>query len=291
VTTWTKDPRSWPPVDDRPRQHWLIERRLREELLASSPAERERVTREVYNKLFDEVPWHDANVAHHDTTDAYEEHWFQLYGPLTRPDDVLLDIGCGRGSLVRRFAGAVAEAIGLDASDAMVAIAGQSKPDNARFIVGNLLTPPLPPQSVDFVVSRQLMEHLHPDDVPGHLRAVHEILRPGGRFLIETPSRITGPWDISRGITEIASGFHLREYTNAEMGRMLRDAGFRRVRGPAVPARALARLGRRTRRRAYVPVQVKAGLERALRTAPPKVRPKLAGPMLVRDVTLVAERD
>ena len=269
---------------------WLIERRLRDELLASSPAERERVTREVYNKLFDEVPWHDANVAHHDATDAYEEHWFQLYGPLTRPDDVLLDIGCGRGSLVRRFAGAVAEAIGLDASDAMVAIAGQSKPDNARFIVGNLLTPPLPPQSVDFVVSRQLMEHLHPDDVPRHLRAVYEILRPGGRFLIETPSRITGPWDISRGFTEIASGFHLREYTNAEMGTMLRDAGFRRVRGPAVPARSALHPRPPDPSPGLRPGPDQGGPGEGALHCAPKVRPKLAGPMLVRDVTLVAER-
>ncbi|SEP21069.1 class I SAM-dependent methyltransferase [Trujillonella endophytica] len=290
MTTWTQDPRSWPPAADRARHHWMVEHRLRQELLASNAAERERVTREVYNELFREVPWHDANVADAGTTEAYEEHWLRLYGPLTRPTDVLLDIGCGRGSLVRHFARVVAEAVGLDASDAMVAIAEQSQPGNVRFVVGNLLNPPLPPCSVDFVVSRQLMEHLHPDDVPGHLRAVHEILRPGGRFLIETPSRITGPWDISRGFTDVASGFHLREYTNSEMGAMLRSAGFRRVRGPAVPARVLALLGRRIRRRAYVPVQVKGVLERALRMAPPNLRPRLAGPLLVRDVTLVAER-
>lgn len=289
MPSWSNDPSSWPPVAERPRQHWLVEQRLREELLASSPVDRERITRDVYNRLFDEVPWHDANATDSNIEDAYEEHWFQLYGPLTRPDDVLLDIGCGRGGLVNRFARAVSQAIGLDASDAMIAIAEKSKPANVRFIVGNLLTPPVPPKSVDFVVSRQLMEHLHPADVPEHLRAVFETLRPGGRFLIETPSRLTGPWDISRGFTDIASGFHLREYTNREMGAMLRDAGFRRVRGPAVPARVLARLGSGNRR-AYMPVQVKSGIEAVLRIAPMKIRPKLAGPLLVRDVTLVAER-
>ncbi len=290
MPSWSSDPSSWPPVAERARQHWLVEQRLREKLLASSPADRERITRDVYNRLFDEVPWHDANVADTGTVDAYEEHWFQLYGPLTRPDDVLLDIGCGRGGLVNRFARAVSQAIGLDASDAMIEIAEKSKPTNVRFIVGNLLTPPVPPRSVDFVVSRQLMEHLHPDDVPEHLRAVFEILRPGGRFLIETPSRITGPWDISRGFTDTASGFHLREYTNGEMGAMLRSAGFRRVRGPAVPARVLARLSTGSRRSADMPVRVKSGIESVLRTAPVTVRPKLAGPLLVRDVTLVAER-
>ena len=289
MQSWSRDPNSWPPVAERARHHWLVEQQLREELLASSPTDREQITRDVYNRLFDEVPWHDANIADSTTEKAYEEHWFRLYGPLTRLDDVLLDIGCGRGGLVKRFAAAVSQAIGLDASDAMIAIAEESKPANGRFIVGNLLAPPVPPSSVDFVVSRQLLEHLHPDDVPGHLRAVFEILRPGGRFLIETPSRITGPWDISRGFTDTASGFHLHEYTNGELGAMLLDAGFHRVRGPAVPARVLARLGPHNRH-AYMPVQVKSGLEVVLRAVPASVRPKLAGPLLVRDVTLVAER-
>lgn len=288
MPSWTKDPNSWPPVAERARHHWLVEQELREELLASSPVDREHVTRDVYNQLFEKVPWHSANVDD-SAADAYEEHWFQLYGPLTRRADVMLDIGCGRGGVVNRFARAVSEAIGLDASDAMIEIAERSKPANARFIVGNLLRPPLPPKSVDFVVSRQLMEHLHPDDVAAHLRAVFEILQPGGRFLIETPSVLTGPWDISRGFTTIASGFHLREYTNAEMGGMLREAGFHKVRGPAVPARVLARMGA-ANRHAYVPVGVKSLLESLLRRTPAGVRPRLAGPLLVRDVTLVAER-
>ena len=33
-----------------------------------------------------------------------EDYWFTLYGPLTRPDDTLIDLGCGDGHLVRRFA-------------------------------------------------------------------------------------------------------------------------------------------------------------------------------------------
>lgn len=126
--SWTKDPASWPSPEDRPRHHWLIEKRLAEALLTSSPEEREAVTRDVYNRLFDEVPWHDANVAAAQVQDAYEERWFQCYGPLTRPDDVLLDIGCGRGGLVKRFAPSVSEAIGLDASDAMVDIAERGGP-------------------------------------------------------------------------------------------------------------------------------------------------------------------
>lgn len=286
---WTDDPATWPVVADRPRAHWELERELREELMASTPANREEVTKRVYDRLFDEIPWHDAEERDPAEEQAYERHWLRLYGPLTRPSDVLLDVGCGRGGLVREFAQSVAEAIGIDASDAMVEIANQGKPANARYLVGNVVTPPLPPASVDFVVSRQVMEHLHPDDVPGHLRAIFAILRPGGRFLIETPSRITGPWDVSRGFSDVASGFHLREYTNAEMGEMLLAAGFRRVRGPGVPARVLERLGPRNRL-VYVPVRVKSVLERVLTLVPSSLREKVAGALTVRDVTLVAEK-
>ncbi|MFF2107820.1 class I SAM-dependent methyltransferase [Rhodococcus koreensis] len=279
----------WPPHEDRDRVHWNIERALREELLASTRDTREVVTRDVYNRLFKEVPWHKAHVTDTASEDAYEEGWFQQYGALTRPTDTLVDAGCGRGGLIRRFAPAVSDCIGIDASDAMVKLAEQKRPANARFILGSVLNPPLPPSSADFIVSRQVMEHLHPDDVPEHLAAVLRILRPGGRFLIETPSRLTGPWDISRGFTPVATGFHLREYTNGELGAMLREAGFRRVRSRAVPSRILIRLGR-TRRHAYVPVALKAIIERALQLAPMLIRTKLAGPLSVREVILIAER-
>lgn len=279
----------WPPPEDRDRVHWHIERELREELLASTPDTREAVTRDVYNRLFEEVPWHRAHVTDAASEEAFEEGWFQQYGALTRPTDTLVDVGCGTGALIRRFAPAVRDCIGIDASDTMVKLADQERPANARFMVGSVLNPPLPPSSADFVVSRQVMEHLHPDDVPEHLAAVRKILRPGGRFLIETPSRLTGPWDISRGFTPVATGFHLKEYTNGELGAMLRDAGFRRVRGRAVPSRILTHLGR-MKRHAYVPVAVKAIIERPLQAAPQSLRARLAGPLAVREVMLIAER-
>lgn len=283
------DSASWPPAADRARIHWEIERGLREELLASTPENRAEVTRDVYNRLFEEVPWHIANAKDEAEETAEEEMWFRLYGPLTRPTDTLVDLGCGRGSVVHRFAGAVRECIGIDASDAMVELAQRTRPENGRFLVGSLLNPPLPPGSADFVISRQVLEHLHPDDVPDHLATVLALLRPGGRFLVETPNRLTGPWDISRGFTPTATGFHLWEYTNGELGAMMRRAGFRRVRTPALPSKVLSRLGR-ARSLAYVPVPLKGAVERGVSLLPPAVRLKVAGPLVVRAVVVVGER-
>jgi SAM-dependent methyltransferase len=258
--------------------------------MSAPPERRDEVTRDVYNRLFEAVPWHHANVRDPAAEDAYEDFWFRLYGPLTRPSDTLVDLGCGRGGLVRRFARGVREAVGIEASDAMVALCERERPPNVRFLRGSVVEPPLPPGSADMVVSRQVMEHLHPEDVPRHLAAVHRILRPGGRYLVETPSRLTGPWDVSRGFTPEASGFHLREYTNAELGEMMRRAGFRRVRGPALPTRLMARLGP-ARRRAWVPLPAKAAIERALEGLPAERRTPLCRALAVREVALVGERD
>lgn len=286
-----RDPAEWPHPDERHRIHWAIEHGLREELLASAPQDRAAVTRDVYNRLFAAVPWHDANVRTQTQETSYERQWFRRYGPLTRPTDTLIDLGCGRGGLVRQFSRGVAECIGLDVSDTMVELARQDQPANVRFVVGDLMEPPLPPGSVDFAVSRQVMEHLHPEDVPRHLAAIRRLLRPGGRYLVETPSRLTGPWDISRGITDVATGFHLREYTNGELAGLMRDAGFSRVTAPALPARMMMRLTPATVRRAYLPVGPKTATEALLDRAPARLRHKAAGPLAVREVVLVGTVD
>ncbi len=44
-----------------------------------------------------------------------------------------------------------------------------------------------------------------------------------------TPNRIGGPWDISRHFSRDAEGFHLKEYSIAELAAVFRKAGFRRV--------------------------------------------------------------
>jgi SAM-dependent methyltransferase len=286
---WTSDPATWPPPARFNYEHWLIERELRAELLASTPENRDEVFRDVYNRLFELVPWHEANDMDPERERREEDFFFGAYGGLTRPDDTLLDLGCGDGALIRRFAPAVARCIGIDASDAMVAFCRERAPANAEFVVGSVVDVPLPPGSVDVAVSRQVMEHLHPDDVPRHLAAVHRSLRPGGRFLIETPSRLTGPWDVSRGFSETPTGFHLREYTNGELARMLRRAGFRRVQTPAVPSRLLPRLARRSLP-AYVPAGAKGALEGLAERLSPVPRRRLATAAMARQVVLVAHR-
>jgi len=73
------------------------------------------------------------------------------------------------------------------------------------------------------------MEHLHPDDALEQVRNIYHALAFGGVYLCVTPNRLTGPHDISEHFDDVASGFHLKEYTIAELRRLFMQIGFRRV--------------------------------------------------------------
>jgi hypothetical protein len=95
------------------------------------------------------------------------------------------------------------------------------------------------------VFSSQVLEHLHPDDVPDHLSEVIRVLKPNGWLGFDTPNRVTGPHDISRGFTPEATGLHLKEWSYAELDALLRDTGFTEVVGRWLPGRLASRLGYR----------------------------------------------
>ena len=81
----------------------------------------------------------------------------------------------------------------------------------------------------DTIWSSHVVEHIHPDDLPGHLIAIRGALRPNGRYIMFTPNRYSGPHDISRNFSAHAEGLHLKEYTVHELRQLVIDAGYRRV--------------------------------------------------------------
>jgi SAM-dependent methyltransferase len=102
-------------------------------------------------------------------------------------------------------------------------------PPNFALKITDGTTIDVPSDTVDFAFSDQLMEHLHVDDALDQLREVQRVLKPGGSYLVCTPSRLTGPHDISRFYDDVARGFHLHEYTNGELAHLMRRLRFRRV--------------------------------------------------------------
>jgi arsenite methyltransferase len=100
----------------------------------------------------------------------------------------VVDIGCGAGMdllLAARAVGTAGRAIGIDMTDAMAERARTGARagglDNVEVRVGDALSLPVEPESVDVVISNGVL-NLTPDKTLAFAE-VFRILKPGGQFL------------------------------------------------------------------------------------------------------------
>ncbi|TQM79238.1 methyltransferase family protein [Saccharothrix saharensis] len=100
-----------------------------------------------------------------------------------RPDDRVLDLGCGTGYLTALAASAGARALGIDASEPMIAEARRLHPA-ARFRVERAESFVAPAGSFDVVVSSLLFQTLTADLSDAVAANALQLLGPGGRIVI-----------------------------------------------------------------------------------------------------------
>lgn len=163
---------------------------------------------------------------------ADENYWFQrhvvaydLAAGLVRdlPARTVLDAGCGEGYGLALLAGAGASrVVGVDLDATVVAHARATYADaDPRIEVhaAELMTLPLADAEIDLTVSLQVIEHLY--DVPGYLRSLRRVTRPGGAVVIATPNRLT----FTPGSDVPVNPFHTREFTATELAEELAAAG------------------------------------------------------------------
>ncbi len=204
---------SMPPVTDRLEEQGTLERAWRARLL-TEPSD------VAFREAYDAV--HVAMRRRAGRETLYERS-------LTRVDRAflkasaqarrVLDVGAGNG----RFALAAAtgrQVVAVDISTEALASMRALAPNctGPGACQASALRLPFRAEAFDAVVSQDLVEHLHPDTLGLHLREVHRVLTPGGRYLLHTPSALHGPTSL---------GLHLREYRLGEVGRAARAAGFR----------------------------------------------------------------
>jgi len=122
--------------------------------------------------------------------DLLNEHlcryWFAR---LLVEDKVVLDVGSGVGYGSKILAEQASSVFAVDVSEEAVRYAGERYAgENIELVVGDCHKLPLASDSVDVVVSFELIEHLQGQQT--HLLEVSRVLKPDGLTVISTPNRI-----------------------------------------------------------------------------------------------------
>jgi SAM-dependent methyltransferase len=223
---------------ERLRAHYRVERRIADRLRAArDAAERRAIFATMYEELFREVPDHPRLLKGGDAARERERDvaWdLAQLSPYLAPGCTFLEVGAGDCALSRRVAEVAKAVYAVDISDQ----ARAPLPANVQLVISDGSSIPVPEASVDVAFSDQLMEHLHPDDAREQLANIHRALKPGGVYFFITPNRLYGPSDISAYFDDVASGFHLREYSLGELAAILSETGFPTVQ-PWVGARGV----------------------------------------------------
>lgn len=266
----------FPKADDRaPAQLWeqyQVEKDLAARLRNAPRLERRKLYSSAYDELFRRIPHHRqlTRKMSAEQIAAHVSMQLRLLGRFLQPDTCFLEIGAGDCALSLRVAERVRKVYALDVS--VLLTQDVRVPSNFELILSDGVSVPVPAGSVTLCYSNQLMEHLHPEDAAEQLANIYEAIAPGGAYVCITPNRLTGPHDISKYFERTARGFHLKEYTIAELRAIFRRAGFRRtVQYARVRGGYFA-----------VPAWLTSIVETALAALPAAARARLSGSKLLR---------
>ena len=211
-------------------EHYQVEKALASKLRNSTKQERQQANlyTTLYDELFRRIPHHShftrkggADVDHY----IAERVTFlrQFFNPQTK----FLEIGCGNCQLSFAAAKEVQQVFAVDVSEEITQ--GLAFPENVALIISDGLSIPVPDNSIGVAYSHQLMEHLHPDDAMEQLRNIYAALQEGGAYVCVTPNRLCGPHDISKYFDQVATGFHIKEYSVSELYALFRQAKFSKI--------------------------------------------------------------
>jgi len=145
------------------------------------------------------------------------------------PDARVLDVACGPGFLALAFAQRCREAIGIDLTDAALAIAEQRRQElglnNLRFQRGDADQLPFADGEFDVVVSRLAIHHM--EDPGCVLREMARVCRTGGTVAIEdlVSSEYRARGDVQNQIERMRDPSHTRALSPSELVGLFTIAG------------------------------------------------------------------
>jgi SAM-dependent methyltransferase len=268
------------------KEHYEIEKELASRLRNSSAKERQYLYTALYDELFKRVPLHSQLIR---KSSPEMSAWvvaqrMQLLGRFLNPHQTFLEVGPGDCAVSIEASKQVKKVYAVDVSNEIAK--NIVFPQNFEFLISEGCNIPVPENSIDIAYSHQLMEHLHPDDAFTQLQNIYKALAPKGIYICITPNRMSGPHDISKYFDEIATGFHLKEYTVTELAELFRRVGFSKI--------SLYKSYRQNSLEIplnSVTLPIFKACEEVLEVLPYSLRRKIAGlPILFRGMTVVGTK-
>ena len=199
------------------RHHYEIEKRLAAQLMNLPREQRRALSVQLHEELYRLVPDHPLRTRKDNPEYRQRglERELRFLKPWLKSDTVFLEIGAAGCELSLSVAPLVKQVIAVDIVDHTAEF---NPPSNLRHVISDGLS--IPAEDITVAYSNQLMEHLHPDDAEEQLDNICDALAPGGAYICITPNRLQGPHDVSRHFDEVATGFHLHEYTVCELANL-----------------------------------------------------------------------
>lgn len=180
-----------------------------------------------------------------------------------RPGMRVLDVGCGRGEIIRHCMRLGVEVYGIDYSEVATLMSRDvihsemeapavEKPgikSSAGVCRSDAKLLPFPSNYFDRVLMFDVVEHLYPWELRSALEETRRVLKPGGQFIVHTaPNRwydaYAYPWvrrlrklmgqgsaypKDPRAITPVNLDVHVNEQDIISMRRALKEVGFEKV--------------------------------------------------------------
>jgi SAM-dependent methyltransferase len=141
------------------------------------------------------------------------------------PDDAVLDLACGPGSLSLQLAPYVREVTGLDLTPGMLEQARAAQANqgarNVRWVEGDAAEVPFPDASFDLVVSRAAFHHF--ETPAGVLSEMARVCRPGGHIAVSDVTPDDHKVDAYNHTEKMRDPSHAHAHSVAEL-RALGDA-------------------------------------------------------------------
>jgi len=146
---------------------------------------------------------------------------------------VVLDVGCGSGTLSAYLGGYGANVLGIDGNSEAISFANRTYAKaNVRFRQGLVDEAFGDPESVDGIYCMEVIEHVYFQQAKAMLGAFHSLLKPGGKVFVSTPNYhslwpvIEWGMDILKKAPRMRGHQHVEFYHARKLRRLCAESGF-----------------------------------------------------------------